>query len=246
TADHLAEVVGVHVHLDGPPAPAGDQLDADVIGVGDDAAHQVLDGIGDDGAHYSAASASVASAAASSFLAFFFGVTASATGSFSAAASAALNSSSLDGFAGLVLRVPSVPGRPLNFCQSPVISSRRCTGSVGWAPTLSQYCTRSESISMSEGSSFGWYLPMDSMARPSRRVRASATTTRYWGLRILPRRVSLMRTAMLICLFRVGGRRLLEMTARMVTARFSDSHGLRARFRAGSVCPARGTCPETG
>src|SRR5690606_33555758 len=185
TADHLAEVVGVHVHLDGPPAPAGDQLDADVTGVGDDAAHQVLDGIGDDGAHYSAASASVASAAASSFLAFFFGVTASATGSFSAAASAALNSSSLDGFAGLVLRVPSVPGRPLNFCQSPVISSRRCTGSVGWAPTLSQYCTRSESISMSEGSSFGWYLPMDSMARPSRRVRASATTTRYWGLRIL-------------------------------------------------------------
>jgi hypothetical protein len=66
----------------------------------------------------------------------------------------------------------------LNFCQSPVTSSRCCTGSVGCAPTPSQYCARSESISIRLGSFFGWYLPMVSIARPLRRVRASATTTR--------------------------------------------------------------------
>src|SRR4051794_24686434 len=33
------------------------------------------------------------------------------------------------------------------------------------------------------------------MARPSRRVRESATTIRYWGARILPRRISLILTA---------------------------------------------------
>src|ERR1043165_9004165 len=37
---------------------------------------------------------------------------------------------------------------------------------------------------------------MTSMERPSRRVRASATAMRYWGLRILPSRVSLILTAM--------------------------------------------------
>src|SRR5512139_2529491 len=37
---------------------------------------------------------------------------------------------------------------------------------------------------------------MISIARPSRRVRASATAMRYWGLRILPSRVSLILTAM--------------------------------------------------
>ncbi len=31
---------------------------------------------------------------------------------------------------------------------------------------------------MSDGSSFGWYRPISSMARPSRLVRESATTTR--------------------------------------------------------------------
>src|SRR5712671_3373128 len=35
-----------------------------------------------------------------------------------------------------------------------------------------------------------------SIERPSRRVRASATEMRYWGLRILPSRVSLIFTAM--------------------------------------------------
>src|SRR6185312_4329159 len=37
---------------------------------------------------------------------------------------------------------------------------------------------------------------MTSIARPSRRLRASATAMRYWGLRILPSRVSLILTAM--------------------------------------------------
>src|SRR5690606_32052101 len=105
-ADHLAQVIGMDVHLDGAPAAAGDQLDAHVIGVGDDAANEVFDGIGDDCTHYSAASADSAPSAASSFLAaFFLGVTASATGSLSAAASAALNRSSLDGLASLTFRV---------------------------------------------------------------------------------------------------------------------------------------------
>jgi hypothetical protein len=52
------------------------------------------------------------------------------------------------------------------------------TASVGCAPTPSQYWARSLSTSMKEGSSFGWYLPIVSMARPSRLVRASATTMR--------------------------------------------------------------------
>src|SRR5689334_5853986 len=47
---------------------------------------------------------------------------------------------------------------------------------------------------------------MTSMERPSRRVRASATEMRYWGLRILPSRVSLIFTAMverfLLCVSR--------------------------------------------
>ena len=74
--------------------------------------------------------------------------------------------------------VPSAPGSPLNFCQSPVISRILRTGSVGCAPTESQCCARSEFTSMNEGSAFGWYLPISSMARPSRLVRASATTIR--------------------------------------------------------------------
>src|SRR6516165_5179447 len=37
---------------------------------------------------------------------------------------------------------------------------------------------------------------MTSIERPSRRVRPSATAMRYWGLRILPSRVSLIFTAM--------------------------------------------------
>ena len=81
-------------------------------------------------------------------------------------------------FGALTRRVPSVPGSPLYFCQSPVIFSSAATASVGWAPLPSQYCARSLSIWMTEGSSVGWYLPISSMARPSRLVRESMTTTR--------------------------------------------------------------------
>ena len=91
---------------------------------------------------------------------------------------AASYSARLSAFTGCGRRVPSVPGRPLNFCQSPVTLSSACTDSVGCAPTESQYCARSELTSMTLGSAFGWYSPMFSMARPLRRVRASATTMR--------------------------------------------------------------------
>ncbi len=62
---------------------------------------------------------------------FFFGVAASVVGVPSAAASAALNSSSLLGLGSASFNLPSAPGSPLNFCQSPVIFSNFRTGSVG-------------------------------------------------------------------------------------------------------------------
>src|SRR6202000_2742524 len=112
----------------------------------------------------SPAAASGASGALAAFLAgaFFFGLAASVVGAPSAAASAALNSSSLLGLAGRTCNRPSAPGSPLNFCQSPVIFSSLRTGSVGCAPTASQYWARSESISIRRGASFGWYRPTTS------------------------------------------------------------------------------------
>src|SRR5512142_446158 len=80
----------------------------------------------------------------------------------------------------------------------------RCTGSLGCAPTESQYCARSELTSISEGSSLGWYTPMYSIARPSRLVRESATTMRYCGLRILPIRRSRIFTATVCSLLSLG------------------------------------------
>ena len=91
---------------------------------------------------------------------------------------------------------------PLNFCQSPETLRIAVTASVGCAPTVSQYCARSEFTSMNEGSSFGWYLPISSIARPSRLVRASATMIRYCAFRILPMRLSLILTATVWCLLR--------------------------------------------
>jgi hypothetical protein len=95
-----------------------------------------------------------------------------------AAATAASYRSFLLCFSSATLSVPSVPGRPLNFCQSPVTLSSAATASVGWAPLVSQCWARSESISMTDGSAVGWYLPISSIARPSRLVRESMTTTR--------------------------------------------------------------------
>src|SRR5207342_461400 len=168
----------------------GHHVDTDFIRIVDDPPNQMLDGVDDGRAHsagVSAASAAGSTAAASAagstaaasaagstaaastgaassaFLAgafFFFAWVASPDGAPSACASAALNRSSLLGLGSLTFSVPSAPGRPLNFCQSPVIFSSARTGSVGWAPTLSQYWARSESTSMRLGSSFGWYRPM--------------------------------------------------------------------------------------
>src|ERR1035437_3440413 len=110
--------------------------------------------------------------------AFFRFVVAPSLGSDIADLVAASYSAVLSGFGSARRRVPSVPGRPLNVCQSPVIFRSAATCSVGCAPTPSQYCTRSESISMIEASWVGWYLPISSIARPSRLVREFMMTTR--------------------------------------------------------------------
>src|ERR1700682_2243281 len=65
---------------------------------------------------------------------------------------------------------------------------------------------------------------MPSIDRPSRRVRASATAMRYWGLRILPSRVSLILTAMVELLLLIR-----------VTLQFSDTGGA-ARIRFCLAC----------
>ena len=62
--------------------------------------------------------------------------------------------------------------------HTPVISSNLPTCSVGWAPTRSQWSTRSESIDTTEGSAHDTYCPSTSMNLPSRGLRASVTTTR--------------------------------------------------------------------
>ena len=49
-ADHLAQIVRMHMHLDGAAAPVGHQVDPHIVGVVDDAANQMLDGVDDDGA----------------------------------------------------------------------------------------------------------------------------------------------------------------------------------------------------
>ena len=128
TADHLAEVLRVHVYLDGAATPSGDHLDANVVRIGDDAANEMFDGVGDDGAHSSAvrrrraprqprlARSSASQSAASSRLLggafFFFGGGRRAGRRVVGRASAALNRSSLLGLGSLTFSVPSAPGRP--------------------------------------------------------------------------------------------------------------------------------------
>src|SRR5665647_1699679 len=125
----------------------------------------------------SAAALAAAASAAAAAAAFSLALAALAL-AFSAASAAALMASAASAEPALVRRVPSVPGRPLNFCQSPVILRITRTCSLGWAPTPSQYWARAESTSIREGSSVGWYLPISSITRPSRLVRESATTMR--------------------------------------------------------------------
>src|ERR1700759_2681950 len=64
---------------------------------------------------------------------------------------------------------------------------------------------------------------MTLMERPSRRVRESATAMRYWGLRILPSRVSLILTAM------------MKRSPVVATLQFSD-HGRNAGIRFCLTC----------
>jgi hypothetical protein len=45
SADYLAEVLGVDVHLDRSSTPVGQQVDLDLIGIVDDPANQMLDGV---------------------------------------------------------------------------------------------------------------------------------------------------------------------------------------------------------
>ena len=94
------------------------------------------------------------------------------------AAFVADESISNSGLASAVRTVETAFLSPLKVPQSPVSLRSAVTCSVGCAPTPSQYCARSESISMTDGSWVGWYLPISSIERPSRLVRESATTTR--------------------------------------------------------------------
>src|SRR5699024_2561226 len=100
------------------------------------------DSSSEDSAAEAASAAAISAAALASFssLAFArFAVTASTDGPLLASDNAALNRSSLEGFSSATFKVPSAPGRPLAFCQSPVIFSSARTGSVGCAPTPIQY-----------------------------------------------------------------------------------------------------------
>ncbi len=107
----------------------------------------------------------------------FFEAKAATVGFEPSLASALLKISSLSAFSGCG-SIPEAEVSPVNFCQSPERLKMATTASVGCAPTLSQYCARSESTWMTEGSFFGWYSPISSMARPSRFLRESMTTMR--------------------------------------------------------------------
>ena len=66
-------------------------------------------------------------------------VVAPSEGSSAAAFIAASYATLFAGLTAATRRVPSLPGSPLNFCQSPVTLSRAATASDGCAPTPSQY-----------------------------------------------------------------------------------------------------------
>ncbi len=108
----------------------------------------------------------------------FLGVVAGPDESSSPACLAATSKIALRSAFGFGVSIGSGAGSFLNFCQSPVTLRIAATASVGCAPTPSQYSARSASTSMNDGSLLGWYLPIVSIARPLRRVRASATTMR--------------------------------------------------------------------
>src|SRR5680860_573348 len=181
--DDTTEVVGMNPDLENLAAAQLLAPDGDIFVMIDNALDEVLQRIlehdqasalaSSDASATSTTGASTTGDSAFSTL----GSTLSALSAFSTL-SALSALSAFSAFGSATRRVPSAPGRPLCFCQSPVIFSSAATCSVGCAPTPSQYCTRSESIWMSEGSSVGWYSPISSMARPSRLVREFMMTTR--------------------------------------------------------------------
>src|SRR5450759_1490469 len=189
--DDPSEIIGMNPDLQDLAPTKIIAPHSHILIVVDDALDQVLQRLVEhdqtSGLATSDASTAVSSSAAfsvfgSAFSAFvsacFRFVVAPSVGSDIADLVAASYSAVLSGFGSARRRVPSVPGRPLNVCQSPVIFRSAATCSVGCAPTPSQYCTRSELISMIEGSWVGWYLPISSIARPSRLVREFMMTTR--------------------------------------------------------------------
>src|SRR5690606_5157976 len=169
--------VGVHTHLEYVAPGRRGRVDPDIVRMIDDPLDDVFErgGEHDDysasAAGASAASASASGAAAAAGASSFFSALGFTTDFFRASASKAACGSA-------TLRVDFASLSPLKVPQSPVIFSSAVTCSVGCAPTESQYCARSESTSMNEGSSVGWYLPISSITRPSRLVRESATTMR--------------------------------------------------------------------
>src|SRR5690606_18756328 len=202
-ADHAAEVLGVHTHLEDLAARRARRIHLHVVGVIDDPLDEVLKGGCEHDYSLSVsasagASASVASEPAASSTAASASVTVSAVSSSPVAAAASssaafagagfsalglstgffFSSATKASGASFVLTVLLAPFSPLKVPQSPVSLRSASTCSVGCAPTESQYWARSESTSMNEGSSVGWYLPISSITRPSRLVRESATTMR--------------------------------------------------------------------
>src|ERR1044072_1713750 len=140
-ADHLAQVIGVHPDLEHASATQVARGDLHVVGVVDDALHQVLEGFLEHPQASVDAVDSEASAASSDFFSdfFAFGVIASPFGSSPTSLAAASNRARLSAF-GSATFIGAGAGRPLNFCQSPVTFRMASTGSVGWAPTFSQCC----------------------------------------------------------------------------------------------------------
>src|SRR6478735_4253570 len=108
TADHLAEVVGVHPDLEDRAASQLLVPDSDVVRVLDHAAHQVLEGLGEHHAQASLlpASSAVTFSAASASSAAPSGVSEEGT---SAGASSALGSSALAAFFAAVFLVTASP-----------------------------------------------------------------------------------------------------------------------------------------
>src|SRR6476661_4915599 len=188
--DHATEVLRVDADLEDLTAAQLLAPDGDGVLVVDDPLDEVLERLlehaqasafADSSAGVSTASCALGSSTLGSsafFSAFFFGVVAPSFGSSIAFLAAASKAAFLSALGSATFRVPSAPGRPLNFCQSPVTFSSASTCSVGCAPTESQYCARSELMSISDGCSVGWYLPISSIAWPSRLARESMTTTR--------------------------------------------------------------------